>query len=165
MSANRKDKGHDPRPTQRARELRNNPTPAERRLWSVLSNRQIAGVRFNRQVKVPPFTVDLCARMPKLVVELDGGQHGEAIAYDERRTKFLEARGYKVIRFWNHEVMNCLDDVVRVIQIALSECPSRSAGGDGERSEPGEGMSDDEGDIPSPRRSAPFPSRKAGGAK
>ena len=114
------DKGHDPRPTQRARELRNNPTPAERRLWSVLSNRQLAGVRFNRQVKVPPFTLDLCARTPKLVIELDGGQHGEAIEYDERRTKFLEARGYKVIRFWNHEVMNCLNDVVQVIEEALA---------------------------------------------
>ena len=159
------DKAYDSTPTKHARELRKEATKEERRLWGVINNRQIHGIRFNRQVPIGPFICDFVARSAKLVVELDGGQHGEAIIYDERRTKFLEERGYRVLRFWNHEVMKSLDDIVRVIGEALHQAPPAGAGGDGERSEPGEGLSIN-GDMPSPsrlRRSSP--PAPAGGAK
>jgi very-short-patch-repair endonuclease len=113
------DKAYDPTPTIRARTLRNDATPAERRLWTALRNRQIEGVRFNRQVPVGPFICDFVARSVKLVVEADGGQHGEAIDYDEARTRYLEARGYKVLRFWNDEIMRNLNGVVTTILNAL----------------------------------------------
>ena len=103
------DNAYDPLPTQRSRDLRINATPAERKLWSVLSNRQLCGVRFNRQVVIRPFICDLVARSVRLVIEIDGGQHGEAIAYDQARTAFLEAKGYRVIRFWNNDVLDTLN--------------------------------------------------------
>ena len=67
------DNAYDALPTQRSRELRNNATPAERKLWSVLGNRQLSGVRFNRQVVIRPYICDLVARSAKLVIEIDGG--------------------------------------------------------------------------------------------
>ena len=121
-----KDKAYDRLPTQRSRELRSNATLAERRLWSVLSNRQLAGVRFNRQVVIRPYICDFVARSAKLVIEIDGGQHGDAVEYDDARTAFLEARGYRVLRFWNNEVINNLDGVVERIAAALNDRPSPS---------------------------------------
>jgi very-short-patch-repair endonuclease len=120
------DKAYDPIPTERSRELRNNATPAERKLWSALSNRQMSGVRFNRQVVIRPYICDFAARSVKLVIELDGGQHGEAVAYDTVRTEFLEARGYRVLRFWNNDVLTNLEGVVGQIALALNDRPSPS---------------------------------------
>ena len=120
------DNAYDPLPTQRSRDLRINATPAERKLWSVLSNRQLCGVRFNRQVVIRPFICDLVARSVRLVIEIDGGQHGEAIAYDQARTAFLEAKGYRVLRFWNNDVLENIDGVVRSIESFLSDTPSPS---------------------------------------
>ena len=126
------DRGEGPRPfregrpTRQARELRLNPTDAERRLWRALSRRQIAGVRFNRQVPVGPYIADFAARSEKLIVEVDGGQHDERAAYDEGRTRYLEAQGWRVIRFWNNEVLGNLEGVVQTIERALAEKPSPS---------------------------------------
>jgi very-short-patch-repair endonuclease len=124
---NRKgDKAYDLVPTQRSRELRNNATPAERKLWSYLGNRQLSGVRFNRQVVIRPYICDLVARSQKLVIEIDGGQHGDAIAYDDARTAFLEARGYRVLRFWNNDVLENIEGVVSKIDSVLNDRPSPS---------------------------------------
>ena len=129
-----KDKAYDRLPTQRSRELRRNATPAERMLWAHLSNRQVLGVRFNRQVPIGPFICDLVARTPKLIIELDGGQHAVRTAQDEQRTSFLASRGYRVLRFWNNDVLENVDGVLSVIEEALqdrpSPNPSRNAGGE-----------------------------------
>ncbi|WP_066658770.1 MULTISPECIES: endonuclease domain-containing protein [unclassified Sphingomonas] len=116
-----KDKGST-RDTPRARALRNNPTQAEKHLWEALSARKTAGARFNRQVQIGPYFCDFVARSLKLVIEVDGGQHGDAS--DEARTGFLEARGYRVIRFWNNDVLSNLDGVVSEIERVLADRPS-----------------------------------------
>jgi very-short-patch-repair endonuclease len=118
------DKAYDRTPTLRSRELRNNPTPAEKKLWSVLSNRQLGGVRFNRQVAIRPFICDFVARAPKLIIELDGGQHALNADADGNRTKFLESRGYCVMRFWNNEILENIEGVVIAIERALADRPS-----------------------------------------
>ena len=120
------DKAYDATPTKRSRELRNNATPAERKLWGALRNSKRVGVRFNRQVVIRPYICDFVARSLKLVIELDGGQHAEAIAYDKARTAFLEARGYRVLRFWNNDVMENIEGVVRSIESFLNDMPSPS---------------------------------------
>ncbi|WP_375244489.1 DUF559 domain-containing protein [Sphingomonas parapaucimobilis] len=126
------DRGEGPRPfredrpTRQARELRLNPTDAERRLWRALSRRQVAGVRFNRQVPVGRYIADFAARSEKLIVEVDGGQHDERAAYDEARTRYLAAQGWRVIRFWNNDVLQNLEGVVATIERALAEKPSPS---------------------------------------
>ncbi|MBB3880006.1 very-short-patch-repair endonuclease [Sphingomonas pseudosanguinis] len=101
-----------------------NPTDAERRLWRALSRRQIAGVRFNRQVPVGPYIADFAARSEKLIVEVDGGQHDERAAYDEARTRYLQAQGWRVIRFWNNDVLGNLEGVVATIERTLADRPS-----------------------------------------
>jgi very-short-patch-repair endonuclease len=127
------DKAYDRLPTYRSRELRNNPTDAERLLWRAISNRQLGGIRFNRQVPIGPFICDFVARTPKLVVEVDGGQHALEADADARRTRFLRSRGYRVIRFWNNDVLENIDGVIEVLLRALSDMPSPTppAGGRG----------------------------------
>jgi very-short-patch-repair endonuclease len=93
-----------PRRTNRAQKLRNNATDAERMLWQHLSRRQLEGFKFSRQIPVGPFICDFMCRERKLIVELDGGQHAENNR-DVARTAFLEAQGYRVLRFWNNEVL------------------------------------------------------------
>ncbi len=106
----------------RAREMRNNPTQTERRLWEALSARGVAGVRFNRQVRIKPYICDLVARTPRLIIEVDGGQHADS-AEDVRRTRYLESKGYRVIRFWNNEVLRNLEGVVVEIERVLAAPP------------------------------------------
>ncbi len=119
------DKGYR-RPTARSRELRQNPTEAERKLWLHLSARKLKGVRFNRQFPVGQFICDFVSRQRKLVIEIDGGQHACNSEYDAQRTRFLEAHGFSVIRFWNNEVMDNLDGVLDVIARTLDNMPSPS---------------------------------------
>ena len=123
------DKAYDLTRTQHSRSLRNNATPAERKLWNSLKNRQLNGVRFNRQVVIRPYICDLVARSAKLVIEIDGGQHGDATSYDRKRTEFLEAKGYRVLRFWNNEVIENIEGVVIRIGEALKLPPPARAGG------------------------------------
>ncbi|MDQ3478929.1 MAG: endonuclease domain-containing protein [Pseudomonadota bacterium] len=128
------DKAYDRQPTLRSRELRTNATPAERALWQQIRNRQILDIRFNRQVPIGPFICDFAARQAKLIIELDGGQHAVRTAADERRTEFLTLQGYRVLRFWNNDVLEQMDGVLAVIAEALkkrpSPTPSRAAGGE-----------------------------------
>lgn len=95
-------------------ELRKKPTLAERKLWSRIRNDQL-GVKFRRQHAVGNFIPDFVCIEKKLIIELDGSQHLEQEEYDEERTKYLEVEGYKVIRFWNNDVMNRIDSVLTVI--------------------------------------------------
>lgn len=119
------DKGYS-RPTLRSRELRANATEAERRLWPHISGRKLRGVRFNRQFPVGPFICDFVSRTHRLVIELDGGQHATNAEYDERRTHFLNAQGFRVIRFWNSDVIDNLDGVLLQIGRALDNMPAPS---------------------------------------
>lgn len=118
------DKAYDRTPTLRSRELRNNATAPERKLWQHLRNRQLFGTRFNRQVPIGPFICDFVARTPKLIIELDGGQHAVRTVEDDRRTRFLEGRGYRVLRFWNNDVLENVDGVLTIIRAALNDRPS-----------------------------------------
>lgn len=108
-----------------ARKLRKEMTPAERLLWSRLRDRRLAGFKFRRQVPVGPYIVDFLCAEARVIVEIDGGQHNfpDARAQDQERTRFLEAKGYKVLRFWNNEVLGNLEGVLTVI---LEACRSHS---------------------------------------
>ncbi len=117
--------------TARARELRRNQTRAEAKLWSALRNRQLAGLKFRRQVPLGPYVVDFFCTSASLVVEVDGGQHGvpDGRSQDARRTRWLESQGYRVIRFWTNEVSETLEGVLAVIREAASaDRPSPSSG-------------------------------------
>jgi len=87
-----------------ARALRRNPTEAERRLWSRLRHGQLDGFRFRRQVPLGPYIADFACLSARLIVEVDGGQHASRSEQDGRRTTWLESSGFRVVRFWNHEV-------------------------------------------------------------
>ena len=112
-----------PRPTKLAKRLRNDATPAERHLWRHLRRRQVGGWKFSRQMPVGPFVCDFLCREAALVVEVDGGQHAESEIRDETRTQYLENEGYRVIRFWNNEVLENIDGVLQVIAEVLQDPP------------------------------------------
>jgi len=116
-----------PRPTKRARELRNNPTDAEQRLWSHLARRQLGGFKFSRQQPVGPFICDFMCRERGLAVELDGGQHALDVARDTRRTAFVEQQGLTVLRFWNNDVLQNTEGVLQIILSELQRLPPRFA--------------------------------------
>src|SRR5215831_6412328 len=90
---------------ERARMLRREMTEAEKRLWQVLRSRQTEGYRFRRQVPIGRFVADFVCHEARLIVEIDGGQHDPSSELEARRTRFLEGEGYRVLRFWNNEVL------------------------------------------------------------
>ena len=108
-----------PKLQRRAAELRHNTTPAEQKLWSALRAHQIENVHFRRQHAIGNYIVDFCSPRQKLIIELDGGQHLEQQEYDQVRTEFLQAKGYRVLRFWNNDVLSDLNGVMKVILDAL----------------------------------------------
>ena len=99
----------------RAKELHRNMSPAEAELWKHLRAHRMGDVHFRNQHAIGNYIVDFCAPRRKLIIELDGSQHLEQKEYDEKRTRYLESRGYRVLRFWNHDVLNKIDDVLKVI--------------------------------------------------
>jgi very-short-patch-repair endonuclease len=105
----------------RAKELHRNMSPAEAKLWQHLRAHRMDDVHFRNQHAIGKYIVDFCAARKKLIIELDGSQHLEQHEYDEERTKYLEARGYRVLRFWNNDVMNDMDAVLKVIWNVLKE--------------------------------------------
>jgi very-short-patch-repair endonuclease len=109
----------DPKLTARARELRNNPTETELAVWRRISRHRPA---FTRQLIVAPFIIDLACRKAQLAVEFDGSQHLDAAGYDARRTRFLEQRGWRVMRLWNSEVLANADGAVQHILEGAAEC-------------------------------------------
>jgi len=108
-----------------ARQLRKEQPDAEKLLWRVLRNRQLAGFKFRRQHPVGPYVLDFYCHEARLAVELDGGQHNapEGRAHDVKRTQFLQKHGIRVVRFWNHEVLQETDAVLEAIWRVLHEGP------------------------------------------
>jgi very-short-patch-repair endonuclease len=104
----------------RARKLREEPTDAEARLWYVLRRKHTLGAKFRRQHPVGRYVADFASPDVKLIIELDGGQHAEQLDEDAARTRALEAHGYTVLRFWNHEVFENFEGVQEVIRAAVS---------------------------------------------
>jgi very-short-patch-repair endonuclease len=112
------DEGKEALIVKNARILRNNLTDAERKLWNAIKSNQL-GVKFRRQQPIDNYIADFVCLECKLILELDGGQHGEQVAYDKTRTKYIEQFGFRVLRFWNNEVLQNFDGVLETIQNAL----------------------------------------------
>jgi len=106
---------------ERARQLRRDQTDAECKLWARLCARQLRGHKFRRQFVISPFITDFCCFEQRVMVELDGGQHADKNAPDERRSAFLRSRGYTVLRFWDNEVMENIEGVLEQIAQALKD--------------------------------------------
>ena len=104
-----------------AGELHKRLTPAEAKLWAALRGDKLNGINFRRQHALGKYIVDFCSPKQKLIIELDGSQHLDQVDYDAERTKFLESQGYRVIRFWNNEVLKNINSLVRAIELALRQ--------------------------------------------
>jgi very-short-patch-repair endonuclease len=103
-------------PLARARTLRRESTDAEKRLWALLRNRNLDGWKFRRQMPIESFIVDFCCIEARLIVELDGGQHANSRKrYDDERSRELRAHGFRVLRFWNSEVLHETEGVIQEI--------------------------------------------------
>ncbi len=98
-------------------------TDAERKLWQALRDKQLNGHRFRRQHPIGRYIADFACIEQKLVIELDGGQHQEQMAYDEQRAAFIEAQGWRILRFWNNDVLNNLEGVMERIAENLTLQP------------------------------------------
>jgi very-short-patch-repair endonuclease len=107
--------------TAKAKSLRQTQTDVEHLLWQKLRNRQVLNFKFRRQFPIDPFIVDFCCLELKLIIELDGSQHLEQVTYDERRSLCLAQRGFKVIRFWNNEVIENTEGVLERIYLVILE--------------------------------------------
>jgi len=107
--------------TSRSRKLRRNSTDAERKLWTILRNRELGGFKFRQQVELDGYVVDFLCHERRLIVEVDGGQHTPE--RDARRTAYLENQGFRILRFWNHDVLQNLDGVWTTIEEALTTPP------------------------------------------
>ncbi len=105
-----------------ARVLRQRSTDAERIMWRLLRDRQLDGVKFRRQVPIGPFIADFASIEQQLVIELDGGQHAESLS-DAKRDDFLAARGWRVVRFWNMDILKNREGVLESIQAAITPHP------------------------------------------
>jgi very-short-patch-repair endonuclease len=101
--------------TKLARRLRTNLTDAEKYLWYILRRKNLNGLKFRRQQPIGRYIVDFVCFENKLVIELDGGQHAEQIAEDQKRDRWLRSQGFRVLRFWNNEVLDNRDAVVETI--------------------------------------------------
>ncbi len=108
----------------RARKLRQSASDAEARLWQQLRNRNLRGYKFRRQMKIGPYFADFVCVKAKLIIEADGGQHLEQIDYDNRRTCFLEKQGFRVLRYWNDEILCDMDGVLEDVLWHLEHSPS-----------------------------------------
>ncbi len=98
---------------EKARELRKNLTPQERKMWQLLRNHGFLGYEIRRQYPIGCYIVDFICRSKKIIIEIDGGQHNSEknAEYDKKRTEYLNSLGYQVIRFWNNDIDNKFDDV------------------------------------------------------
>ena len=108
--------------TERARRLRSDPTDAERALWRRLRSRSLDGHKFVRQEPIGPYTVDFICREGRLIIEVDGGQHADN-PHDVIRDQWLASHNYRVLRFWNNEVLGNVVGVLETIATALADSP------------------------------------------
>jgi very-short-patch-repair endonuclease len=109
----------DPKTFSHAHQLRDNSTEAETVLWQALRANRLDNVHFRRQHAIGPYIVDFCAPRDKIIIEVDGGQHLDQVEYDTKRTAYLEAQGYRVLRFWNDDVLKRRNEVLTVILEAV----------------------------------------------
>jgi len=118
---------NDPKLKQRRRELRLNQTEAEKILWAQLRSKRFYGVKFFRQYSIGPYILDFCSSILKLAIELDGGQHNELESkdYDLVRSKYLNAKGIEVLRYWDNEVLINMEGVLA--ELALKVTPLLSS--------------------------------------
>jgi very-short-patch-repair endonuclease len=123
-----------------ANRLRANTTGAEQILWRHLRRLDVKGSHFRRQVVIGPYIADFACLAERLIVEVDGSQHGdeEGLRRDETRTRWLQSEGFRVIRFWNNDVMSRTDAVVEAIQTMIAATPPRPQDA-GDPPPPGEG--------------------------
>ena len=126
-----------PRPALRtyAKRMRAEPTEAEQKLWWHLRHRlSLDGTHFRRQVRFGHYIADFVSHGAKLVIEVDGGQHNEQALADAARSRFIEAQGYRVLRFWNNDVLKNIDgvleDIHRVVTTTPTPNPSPQGGGE-----------------------------------
>ncbi len=105
---------------QRAKILREQSTDTERHLWYYLRANRL-GFKFKRQVPIGNYIVDFVCLEKRLIIELDGGQHSDNQKYDKDRTAWLNERGFKVLRFWNHEVLQQTESILEVLIQTLDE--------------------------------------------
>lgn len=105
----------------RSRKLRSTLTDAEQLLWRHLRQKQMAGIKFRRQHPVGPYVIDFACLSAKLAIEIDGGQHAEMKSKDTRRDAFLIQKGFRVLRFWNNEVLGNIEGVMERIWATASE--------------------------------------------
>ena len=110
----------DPKLRNFARELRKDMTNAEHCLWRHLRGGQLQNIKFRRQYVIGSYITDFAAPEIRLIIELDGGQHADQQFYDQQRSKFLQKQGYRVLRFWNHDVLQQTEAVLAEI---LKHCP------------------------------------------
>ncbi len=142
----------------RARKLRAEMTDAERTLWRALRDRRFAGYKFRRQAPIGPYVADFLCYDCRIVVEADGGQHAGS-QRDKRRDAWFAANGYRVVRFWNNDILSNLEGVLTVLHEALQEGtphPARAAHG---HPSPARG----EGNRSVPRNQQPSPLAGEGG--
>ena len=108
-----------------ARSMRAAPTDAEQKLWWHLRHRLKApGTHFRRQVRIGRYIADFVSHRAKLIIEVDGGQHSENAAHDAERTRVFELRGYRVLRYWNNDVLANIDGVLEDIQSVITTTPT-----------------------------------------
>lgn len=100
----------------RRQELRKNQTKAEEILWQKIRNRQINNLKFTRQYSVGPYILDFFCPQIRFAIELDGEQHKEAVEYDQERGFFLKDKDVRTIRFWNNEVIDDIENVLKIIK-------------------------------------------------
>ena len=103
-----------------ARTLRATMTDAERMLWSRLRDRRLKGFKFRRQVPIADFVADFACLEAKLIIEVDGRRHLDKVESDRRRTRALGELGFRVVRFWNDDVLGKTDDVLEAIRLAMT---------------------------------------------
>lgn len=96
--------------------MRGEPTEAEKRLWSKLRYLQLEGLKFRRRAPIGAYIADFVFYPIKLIVEVDGGQHGMPMSRDATRTAWLESQGFQVLRFWNNEVLSNTEGVLAAIR-------------------------------------------------
>ncbi len=103
----------------RAAEMRRTPTTSEAQLWKRLRNRQLENTKFRRQVWIGPYIADFVCLEHRLIIEADGSQHIDDAKYDNHRSVFLAQEGFRILRFWNNEILSNLDGVLELIRDML----------------------------------------------
>ncbi|HEY4204996.1 MAG TPA: endonuclease domain-containing protein [Xanthobacteraceae bacterium] len=110
------------RRVRRARSFRQNPTDAERKLWQQLRKLQLGSSHIRRQATIGPYFADFACHTNRIVIEIDGGQHADSTA-DLARTAYLNTQGYRVLRFWNNDVLDNIDGVIETVISAFRMAP------------------------------------------